>query len=240
VRHSIAVRPRAKSGKRPQTSKPARQRVATKPATQPAITDRAIEVAIEGVVDRFTFVTPARAVLEVRRALPTDPPRSADVHRVVEVLVERGVLTRTRRGRGIYRSRSPLPAPGPDGRLLRLENRCLFLLGTSTPFEQLRAAVKARFEVVEDTGTILAFRWRTATSPAGPTLYLGQCSVEELAHSVKAARIIQGSIGCAVLSFDDRNAVLDEANTLIEAQRVIQTITQRPFFLMWNGARVDP
>jgi hypothetical protein len=44
----------------------------------------------------------------------------------------------------------------------------------------------------------------------------------------------------AVLSFDDRNAVLDEANTLIEAQRVVQTITQRPFLLMWNGARVDP
>lgn len=234
------MRPRTRSSKRPRTSTSARQRAATRPATHPSVTDREIEAAIEGVVDRLTFVTPARAVLEVRRALPTEPPRGADVHRVIEVLVERGVLTRSRRGRGIYRSRSPLPAPGPDAGLLRLENRCLFPLGTSTPFEQLRTAVTARFEVVEDTGTVLAFRWRTATSPAGPTLYLGQCSVEELAHSVKAARIIQSSIGCAVLSFDDRNAVLDEANTLIEAQRVIQTITQRPFFLMWNGARVDP
>jgi hypothetical protein len=234
------VTPRAKSGKPPRPSKPARQRVATGPVAHPAVTDLEIEAAIEAVIDRLTFVTPARAVLEVRRALPTEPPRAADVHRVIEVLVERGVLTRTRRGRGIYRSRSPLPAPGADGRLRRLENRCLFPLGTSTPFEQLRTAVTARFEVVEDTGTILAFRWRNATSPAGPTLYLGQCSVEELASSVKATRIVQSSIGCAVLSFDDRNAVLDEANTLIEAQRVIQTITQRPCFLMWNGARVDP
>jgi hypothetical protein len=204
------------------------------------VTDRELEAAIEGVIDRLTFVTPARAVLEVRRALPTQPPPGPDVLRVIEALVARGVLTRSRRGRGIYRSRPPLPAAGVDDRLVRLENRCLFPLGASTPFERLQDAVKARFEIVDDTGTILAFRWPTATGAAGPTLYLGQCSIEELARSVTAARIIRSSTGCAVLSFDDRNAVLDEANTLIEAQRTVLTITQRPCFLMWNGARLDP
>jgi hypothetical protein len=74
----------------------------------------------------------------------------------------------------------------------------------------------------------------------GPTLHLGACSLDELACVAKAARLVESSTGCAVLSFDDRNAVLDEANTLIEAQRVLLSVTQRPCFLMWNGARVDP
>jgi hypothetical protein len=230
---------RAKATRRPAPTRPVKRRATTQPAAPPAITDRELEAAIEGVVDRFTFLTPARAVIEVRRALPT-PPTRADVLRGIEALVERGVLTRTRRRRGIYRSRSAAPAPGADARLRRLENRCLFPLGASTPFEQLRTAVKARFEPVEDTGTVLAFRWLDPTRSTGPTLYLSQCPVEELAHCAKAARIIQSSIGCAVLAFDDRNAVLDEVNTLIEAQRVLLAITQRPCFLMWNGARLDP
>lgn len=204
-----------------------------------AITDRELEAAIEGVVDRFTFLTPARAIIEVRRALPTRAA-SADVLRGIEALVERGVLSRSRKGRGIYRSRSASPAADAEERRRRSENRCLFPLGPSTSFEQLRTAVMARFDAVEDTGAVLAFRWRSATSATGPTLYLGQCALEELAHCAKAARILPSSTGCAVLSFDDRNAVLDEMNTLIEAQRVLLTVTQRPCFLMWNGARVDP
>jgi len=233
------VRPRAKPTKRPTTAKPVKRRAATTSAVHVAITDRELEAAIEGVVDRLTFLTPARAVIEVRRALPARPT-SADVLRVIEALVERGVLSRTRRGRGIHRSRSASPAPGAAERLRRFENRCLFPLGPSTSFEQLRTAVMARFDAVEDSGTVLAFRWRNAASSSGPTLYLGQCAVEELAHCAKAARILPSSTGCAVLSFDDRNAVLDEMNTLIEAQRVLLTVTQRPCFLMWNGARVDP
>jgi len=150
------------------------------------------------------------------------------------------VLTRTRRRRGIYRTRPASPAPGAEEQRRRFENRCLFPLGPSTSFEQLRTAVMARFGAVEDTGTVLAFRWRNPTSSTDPTLYLGQCAVEELAHCPKAARILESSTGCAVLSFDDRNAVLDEMNTLIEAQRLLLAITQRPCFLMWNGARVDP
>jgi hypothetical protein len=233
------VKPRAKPAKRRATAKPAKPQATAKPAKPRAVTDRELEAAIEGVVDRSKFLSPARVVTEVRRALPARPTKS-DVLRVVDALVERGVLARTRLRRGIYRPRTPQPTPGADERLRRLENRCLFPLGESTLFEQLRTAVTARFEVVENTATLLAFRWRNAIDSTGPTLYLGQCSVEELAHCAKAARILQSSTGCAVLSFDDRGGVLDEANTLIEAQRVILSITQRPCFLMWNGARVDP
>jgi hypothetical protein len=130
--------------------------------------------------------------------------------------------------------------PGAEDQRRRFENRCLFPFGPPTSFEQLRTAVMARFDTLEDTGTVLAFRWRSAISATDPTLHLGQCAVEELAHCARAARILHSSTGCAVLSFDDRNAVLDEVNTLIEAQRVLLAITRRPCFLMWNGARLDP
>lgn len=216
-------------------AKPVQRSPRSKPAAAPAVSDREIEAAIERVIDTFRFLSPARVVTEVRRVLPVKPAK-ADVLRGIDALAGRGVLTRRRHG--VHRFRPP--EPGADERRRRFENRCLFPIGEPAAFEQLRTAIKARFEVSSDTGTRLAFCWRSAAGVAGPTLQLGECSLDELASFANAARTIKSSTACAVLSFDDRNAVLDEANTLIEAQRVLLAITQRPCFLMWNGARVDP
>lgn len=45
---------------------------------------------------------------------------------------------------------------------------------------------------------------------------------------------------CLALSFNDLPAVLDEMNTLILAQEVLQGLTKQPMILAWNRTEVPP
>lgn len=206
------------------------------------LTDATIGNAILAAVDaakknQELFMTPPKIVASVRRTLGAQTSK-ADILHVVDVLVERASLARFA-GRSLYRPQKQRPTPRADERVRKHRNRCLFPLSKSTTMNDIREAIAARFHVVETKKSVLTFRWRTKLKRSGPTLRLAELDVAELRRLVKPKRAVESATGCAVLSFDDLDEVLDEANSLIEAQATIHDVTKRAFFNVWNGSRVD-
>jgi len=116
--------------------------------------------------------------------------------------------------------------------------RCYFL--STQPFEKVSARLRKRFEVFDDLASSIGFRWRHAFG-AGPDFRLEPSDVASLARQAKgpSARAVDGFVAVFVLTFDDLDAVLDEANGLIEAQATIQAVTRGPRFNAWNKVWSD-
>lgn len=206
------------------------------------LTDAILADVILKVVDAVKretklFARPAKIVTGVRRKLGADATKE-EILRVIDALVERQALARFA-GRSLYRPKKERPTPRADARVRKHRNRCLFPLSKTTTIDDVRAAVEARFDVTQRAKKTLAFRWRTKLKRTGPTLRLEELDVEELRKLVTPKRAVANATACAVLSFDDLDEVLDEANTLIEAQATIHEVTKRPYFLVWNGNRVE-
>jgi hypothetical protein len=167
-------------------------------------------------------------------------PSKDDVRRLIDRLIDDRRLKRF--GHQICQIRviEEAPDPAAQERVRRFTHRCLFPYSKKTTFEDIRNAVSKRFMVLERTNERLAFRWSPVGDASRPTFYLSECTLDDFAESVRATVIRRTSTGCAALSFDHLEEVLDEANGLIESQCLIQSVTKRPYFLVWNGRRVDP
>lgn len=118
--------------------------------------------------------------------------------------------------------KKPKTTPAPQGRVF-------FMATTADAFEKAKKAVAKRFDAVAPN----AFRWHD-----GPELRLESSTRAEVIRSMRAwqrrwvARQEFETFFC--LAFDDVDAVLDEINTLIEAQTLLSKATKSPRFLAWN------
>lgn len=108
------------------------------------------------------------------------------------------------------------------------KGRVYFFSPHEDGFERAQKAVKKRFTVKGDS-----FRWN-----GGPALRLEASTRADAVrgaypfHRRWLSKQEMQSVFC--LAFDDVNAVLDEINTLIEAQVLISKVADAPRFLAWN------
>lgn len=130
------------------------------------------------------------------------------------------------------------PAKKAPTRLAK--GRCYFLSSqVESLFDDVGTAIRGRFEVVSEAPGALRFRWRHKLG-CGPEFLLEPCDLATLKRQARVqqmrslAQDPRGLKGVLVLSFDDVPAVLDETNSLIEAQALIQAVARGPMFLAWN------
>lgn len=115
--------------------------------------------------------------------------------------------------------KKPTPVP---------RNRVYFFSPHADGLERAQAAMKKRFTVKGDS-----FRWNK-----GPEFRLEEVKRADAVKRTRPwqrrwlAKVETASVLC--LSFDDLDGVLDEANTLIEAQVLISKVADAPRFLAWN------
>lgn len=180
---------------------------------------------------------------EVRRALARKKRPEAtrdDVRRAVESLIAKqklkvvgrklfAITTSEEDEDDDFRPRSKVDAPD-------VGSRCIFPLPNGKKdFAAVTKAIDSNFEVVKKRKEAWDFLSRYTPTAASPLFTLTLGAGDDLDDSVTTS-----ASAYAVLSFADLDAVLDEANGLIEAQTVIQRVTKLPYFLSWNGKRVDP
>lgn len=107
-------------------------------------------------------------------------------------------------------------------------------------------AIKKRFEVFDESAESVAFRWRHTKTEAGPDFRLAPSNLADVKRATvnhqryrKLREDPRGFDAYVVLSFDDLDEVLDEANGLIEAQAVIGRAVKGPMVLAWNRQVVE-
>lgn len=116
-------------------------------------------------------------------------------------------------------------------------------------------AIKKRFEVFDESADSIAFRWRHTNAlrdprrgktEAGPDFRLAPSNLADVKRATvnhqryrKLREDPRGFDAYVVLSFDDLDEVLDEANGLIEAQAVIGRAVKGPMVLAWNRQIVE-
>lgn len=102
-------------------------------------------------------------------------------------------------------------------------------------------AIKKKFEVFDESADSIAFRWRHTKTDAGPDFRLAPSNLADVKRATfkhqnyrRLRQDPRGFDAYVVLSFDDLDQVLDEANGLIEAQAVVGRAVKGPMVLAWN------
>lgn len=195
---------------------------------------------VRGRMDLHGLVFSAQVRFE--REAKSKRPTIVAVKKTIAKLAAKKVITKLENGRYELGTKAP-PAPPKPKRVAKEPlpaGRCFFPIVDRDVLAKVRARIEKRFEVTQKTETAIFFRSRLHLEPPDRIFRVHLGERKEAIRRMKPhdQRAMDAHVpkftAFLVLLFDNVHEIVNESDTLIDAQLTVASVTKGPMFNAWN------